>query len=48
MNTTYHVVAVIAALWVGFSGYSLFSRQRFVIEPLERYGVPRPWWNRLA
>ncbi|MGV9677102.1 DoxX family protein [Nocardia sp. NPDC003482] len=48
MNTTYHVVAVIAALWVGFSGYSLFSQQRFVVEPLERYGVPRPWWNWLA
>ncbi|MFC9436009.1 DoxX family protein [Nocardia sp. NPDC057030] len=48
MNIAYHIVGVIAALWVGFSGYSLFSKQQFVVEPLEQYGVPRPWWNWLA
>lgn len=48
MTIAYHIVAIAAAIWIGFSGYSLFSRQRFVVEPLERYGVPRSWWNWLA
>lgn len=48
MNTSYHIVAVVAALWIGFSGYSLFAKQQFVVEPLEQYGVPRSWWNWLA
>lgn len=48
MNVTYYVVAVLTALWVGFSGYSLFSKQQFVVEPLQQYGVPRSWWNPLA
>ena len=48
MTIAYHLVAVVAALWIGFSGYSLFSKQQFVVEPLERYGVPRSWWNWLA
>lgn len=48
MTTAYHIVAAVTALWIGFSGYSLFSRQRFVVAPLEQYGVPRSWWNRLA
>lgn len=48
MDTAYYIVAIAAALWVGFSGYSLFSRQKFVAEPLEQYGVPRSWWNWLA
>ncbi|MFI6041200.1 DoxX family protein [Nocardia sp. NPDC051321] len=48
MNAAYYIVGVVAALWVGFSGYSLFTQQQFVVEPLEQYGVPRPWWNWLA
>ncbi|GGL36685.1 DoxX family protein [Nocardia jinanensis] len=48
MNIAYYIVAVLTALWVGFSGYSLFSKQQFVVEPLEQYGVPRSWWNWLA
>lgn len=48
MSTAYHVVSVISALWVGFSGYSLFTKQGFVAEPLEKYGVPRSLWNPLA
>ncbi|MEV0676012.1 DoxX family protein [Actinosynnema sp. NPDC050436] len=48
MTTAYYVVAVATALWVGFSGFSLFTRQKFVVEPLEQYGVPRSWWNPLA
>ncbi|MFI9407579.1 DoxX family protein [Nocardia sp. NPDC052316] len=48
MNVAYYIVGVLAALWIGFSGYSLFSQQQFVVEPLEQYGVPRSWWNWLA
>lgn len=48
MTTAYHIVAIVAALWIGFSGFSLFTRKQFVIEPLEQYGVPAPWWNWLA
>lgn len=48
MNTAYHIVAVVAALWIGFSGYSLFAKQQFVVEPLQQYGVPQSWWNWLA
>ncbi|NKY37864.1 DoxX family protein [Nocardia speluncae] len=48
MDIAYYTVGILTALWVGFSGYSLFSKQQFVVEPLEQYGVPRSWWNRLA
>ncbi|MFF3225338.1 DoxX family protein [Nocardia suismassiliense] len=48
MNVAYYIVGVLTALWIGFSGYSLFSQQQFVVEPLEQYGVPRTWWNWLA
>lgn len=48
MNIAYHIVGVVAALWIGFSGYSLFSKKQFVVEPLVQYGVPQSWWNPLA
>ncbi|MFI5714250.1 DoxX family protein [Nocardia sp. NPDC051750] len=48
MNVAYYIAGTLTAVWVGFSGYSLFSKQQFVVEPLERYGVPRSWWNWLA
>ncbi|MFI6029859.1 DoxX family protein [Amycolatopsis magusensis] len=48
MTLAYPIVAVATALWIGFSGYSLFSRQQFVVDPLKQYGVPRSWWNWLA
>ncbi|MEC3951998.1 DoxX family protein [Nocardia sp. CDC153] len=48
MNIAYHVVGVVAALWIGFSGFSLFTRKQFVVEPLEQYSVPASWWNWLA
>ncbi|NUP25819.1 MAG: DoxX family protein [Nocardia sp.] len=48
MDVAYYIVAVLTALWVGFSGYALFSKQQFVVEPLEQYGVPQSWWNPLA
>ncbi|MGW4245598.1 DoxX family protein [Nocardia sp. NPDC004722] len=48
MNIAYHIVGIVAALWVGFSGYSLFTKQQFVVDPLIEYGVPQGWWNMLA
>ncbi len=48
MNIAYYIVGTAAAVWIGFSGYSLFSKSEFVVEPLTTYGVPRSWWNWLA
>ncbi|MCF2530065.1 DoxX family protein [Yinghuangia soli] len=48
MSVAYIVLAVISALWVGFSGVSLARRAEFVTEPLVEYGVPKAWWTPLA
>ncbi len=48
MNLAYHIVGVLAALWIGFSGYSLFAKKQFVVEPLQQYNVPESWWSWLA
>ncbi|MFE3189913.1 DoxX family protein [Nocardia sp. NPDC059240] len=48
MNIAYHVVGIVAALWIGFSSFSLFTEKQFVTEPLEQYSVPKSWWNWLA
>ncbi|GIH99375.1 DoxX family protein [Planobispora takensis] len=44
MSTTATVVTVLAALWVGFSAFSLLRRAEWVVKPLTDYGVPRSWW----
>ncbi|MEU8900420.1 DoxX family protein [Nocardia sp. NPDC048505] len=48
MNIAFVVVTVLAALWVGFSAVSTFTRAAWVVEPLADYGVPRAWWPGLA
>jgi hypothetical protein len=48
VNTTHTVVTVAAALWVGFSAFSLLRRAPWVVEPLTAYGVPRAWWTWLG
>ncbi|WP_412537960.1 DoxX family protein [Longispora sp. K20-0274] len=48
MSTAYTVVTVLAALWVGFSAFSLARKADFVTQPLIEYGVPRAWWGWLA
>lgn len=45
MTTT---VTVLAALWVGFSAFSLLRRAPFVVDPLVTYGVPQTWWTPLG
>ncbi|MFC4063068.1 DoxX family protein [Planomonospora corallina] len=48
MSTTATVVTVLAALWVGFSAFSLLRRAEWVVKPLTEYGVPRSWWTWLG
>ena len=48
MFTAYVIVTVVAALWVGFSAFSLLRRATFVVEPLVEYGVPQTWWTPLG
>ncbi|MFI7528368.1 DoxX family protein [Nocardia salmonicida] len=48
MFTAYVTVTVVAALWVGFSAFSLLRRAPFVVEPLVEYGVPQTWWTPLG
>ncbi|MFC4375857.1 DoxX family protein [Nocardia halotolerans] len=48
METAYVIVTIVAALWVGFSAFSLLRRAAFVVDPLVEYGVPRNWWTPLG
>ncbi|MEV4359327.1 DoxX family protein [Nonomuraea sp. NPDC049625] len=48
MSATATVVTVLAALWVGFSAFSLLRRAEWVVKPLTDYGVPRSWWTWLG
>ncbi|MEU7897391.1 DoxX family protein [Nonomuraea sp. NPDC049152] len=38
------IVTVLAALWVGFSAFSLLRHADWVVKPLMEYGVPRKLW----
>ena len=48
MTIAHIIVTIVAALWVGFSAYSIFAKAAFVVEPLQSYGVPQSWWFRLG
>jgi DoxX-like family len=48
MSTTYSIVTLLAAAWVGFSAGSLLLHAKWTVEPLVDYGVPRSWWPWLA
>jgi DoxX-like family len=48
MHTTYIIVALLAAAFVGFSAWALFAHAGFIMEPLDRLQVPRSWWPWLA
>ena len=43
MSTAYIVVTALAALLVGFSAYSVFTRAAWVVTPLADYRVPQSW-----
>ena len=44
MTIAHIIVTIVAALWVGFSAYSILTKAAFVVEPLQSYGVPQSWW----
>jgi hypothetical protein len=48
MHTAHLIVTIAAAAWVGFSAVSMFTRAKWVVEPITEYGVPRSWWNLLG
>jgi DoxX-like family len=48
MHTGYIIVTLLAAAFVGFSAWALFTHAGFIMEPLERLKVPRSWWPWLA
>lgn len=43
MNVT-TVVVIVAAAWVGFSAYAIWTKKEFVVENISAYGVPERWW----
>ncbi|MBB5119705.1 membrane protein [Streptomyces eurocidicus] len=48
MSTTTLVVTLLAAAMSGFSAASVFLRAKWVVEPMNAYGVPRSWWTPLG
>ena len=44
MSTAHLIVTIAAAAFVGFSAGSVFTRAKWVVEPITEYGVPRSWW----
>ncbi|MEU6247032.1 DoxX family protein [Glycomyces sp. NPDC047010] len=44
MSIAFYTVTVVAALWTGFSAYSIWAKAAYVVEPLRHYGVPQSWW----
>jgi hypothetical protein len=48
MSTAYTIVTLMAAAFVAFSSGALFAHAKFVMEPIERLGIPRSWWPWLA
>ena len=44
MSTAYLIVTLFAAAFVGFTAVSVFTRAKWVVEPITEYGVPESWW----
>jgi hypothetical protein len=44
MSIAFIIVTVVAALWTGFSAYSIWVKAPYVVEPLAHYGVPEAAW----
>jgi hypothetical protein len=44
MTTTHTIVTAVGAAMVAFSAISVFTRAKWVVEPLADYGVPSSWW----
>jgi hypothetical protein len=48
MSTASVIVTLFAAAFVGFSAVSVFTRAKWVVEPITEYGVPESWWTWLG
>ncbi|HET6667041.1 MAG TPA: DoxX family protein [Intrasporangium sp.] len=44
MSTPATIVTVFAALWIGFSAFSVFTHKSWVVDNFVDYGVPRAAW----
>ena len=44
MSTAYVAIMILWAAWVGFCAYSVFSRAKWIVQPMADYGVPSSWW----
>ena len=44
MNTFNEIIVIVAAGWVGFSAYAIWTRKAFVVDNISAYGVPERWW----
>jgi hypothetical protein len=44
MSTTHVVLTLVGAAMAAFSAFSVFTRAKWVVEPLAAYGVPTAWW----
>ncbi|SFW84632.1 DoxX family protein [Amycolatopsis australiensis] len=44
MSTAYVIVTLVGAAMAGFSAVSVFTRAKWVVEPITSYGVPQTWW----
>lgn len=48
MSTAYLIVTLVGAAMAGFSAVSVFTRAKWVVEPITQYGVPESWWTLLG
>jgi DoxX-like protein len=48
MHIAYIIVTLLAAVFVGFSAWALFTHAGFIMEPLDQLKIPRSWWPWLA
>lgn len=48
MSTAYVIVTLVGAALAGFSAVSVFTRAKWVVEPITAYGVPESWWPLLG
>ncbi|OMB96946.1 hypothetical protein A5739_20545 [Mycobacterium colombiense] len=48
MAIAYVTLTIVTAAMVAFSSYALFSRRKFVMEPIQRLRVQESWWPWLA
>lgn len=44
MSITTTIVVILAAAWVGFSAYAVFTHKSWVVDNLADYGVPQRAW----